>query len=195
MSFLLRWLLLLRSTGSRWAGFSGYGIWASLSCSTWDLPGPGIEAVFPALAGRFLTTGSPGKPLPIRSNKPFRCFWLTLKFKHCWLRGMVSVLCYVSSKHRLMSRGCWFDEVRSWFSLLALQLSPPDLEARYPGGSESCVADNPQPAPCLPSLCPRPARPRLNCSSSNGNTLQAWTIMNHHEIPGTSCKKEHRLAH
>ena len=28
----------------------------------WDLPGPGIEPVSPALAGRFLTTAPPGKP-------------------------------------------------------------------------------------------------------------------------------------
>ena len=28
----------------------------------WDLPGPGIEPVSPALAGRFLTTVPPGKP-------------------------------------------------------------------------------------------------------------------------------------
>ena len=27
----------------------------------WDLPGPGIEPMFPALAGRFLTTAPPGK--------------------------------------------------------------------------------------------------------------------------------------
>ena len=27
----------------------------------WDLPGPGLEPVFPALAGRFLTTAPPGK--------------------------------------------------------------------------------------------------------------------------------------
>ena len=29
----------------------------------WDLPGPGIEPVCPALAGGFLTTGPPGKSL------------------------------------------------------------------------------------------------------------------------------------
>ena len=29
----------------------------------WDLPGPGLEPVSPALAGGFLTTASPGKPL------------------------------------------------------------------------------------------------------------------------------------
>ena len=33
--------------------------WAGI----WDLPRPGIEPVFPALAGGFLTTGPPGKPL------------------------------------------------------------------------------------------------------------------------------------
>ena len=27
----------------------------------WDLPGPGTEPVSPALAGRFLNTGPPGK--------------------------------------------------------------------------------------------------------------------------------------
>ena len=27
----------------------------------WNLPGPGIKPVFPALAGRFLTTGPPEK--------------------------------------------------------------------------------------------------------------------------------------
>ena len=29
----------------------------------WDLPGPGLESVFPALAGGFLTTAPPGKSL------------------------------------------------------------------------------------------------------------------------------------
>ena len=29
----------------------------------WDLPGPGLEPVSPALSGRFLTTAPPGKPL------------------------------------------------------------------------------------------------------------------------------------
>ena len=30
----------------------------------WDLPGPGLEPVSPALAGGFLTTAPPGKPFP-----------------------------------------------------------------------------------------------------------------------------------
>ena len=29
----------------------------------WDLPGPGLELVFPESAGGFLTTAPPGKPL------------------------------------------------------------------------------------------------------------------------------------
>ena len=28
----------------------------------WDLPGPGLKPMSPALAGRFLTTAPPGKP-------------------------------------------------------------------------------------------------------------------------------------
>ena len=45
------------------AGFSSCGICTSLSLGMWNLPGAGIEPVFPALVGRFLTTGPPGKPL------------------------------------------------------------------------------------------------------------------------------------
>ena len=75
MGFSLPWFLLLRSTGSRRVGFSSCGsralehrlsscgTWAQLLCGMWDLPGPGLEAVSLALAARFLTTVSPGKPL------------------------------------------------------------------------------------------------------------------------------------
>ena len=74
VGFSLQWLLLLRSTGSRCAGFSSCGsralerrlsscgARASLLHGMWDLPGPGIEPVSPALAGRFLSTAPPGKP-------------------------------------------------------------------------------------------------------------------------------------
>ena len=71
--FSLRWLLLLRSPGSRCVGFSSCVSWALerrpsicgasalLLCGMWDLPGPGIGPVSPALAGGFLTTVPPGK--------------------------------------------------------------------------------------------------------------------------------------
>ena len=44
------------------ARLSSCGVWASLLCSMWDLPGPGIEPVSPELAGRFWSTVPPGKP-------------------------------------------------------------------------------------------------------------------------------------
>ena len=42
---------------------SSCGARAQLLCGMWDLPGPGLEPVSPALAGGFLTSAPPGKPL------------------------------------------------------------------------------------------------------------------------------------
>ena len=63
---------LLSSYGawaSRCSGFScciaqALGTWASvvMSRGMWNLPGPGIKSMPPALAGRFFTTEPPGKP-------------------------------------------------------------------------------------------------------------------------------------
>ena len=44
---------------------SGCGTQSYLSHSMWDLSGPGIEPVYPPLAGGFLTTGLPGGHLII----------------------------------------------------------------------------------------------------------------------------------
>ena len=41
---------------------SNCGSRAQLLRGIWDLPRPGLEPVSPALAGRFSTTGPPGKP-------------------------------------------------------------------------------------------------------------------------------------
>ena len=57
----------LSSCGS-WAlecRLSSCGTWAQLLHRMWDLPGPGIEPMSPALAGGFLTTAPPGKSPPI----------------------------------------------------------------------------------------------------------------------------------
>ena len=54
--------LLLRSTSSRRAGSVVVAHGPSCSTGMWDLPGPGLESVSPALAGRFSTTVPPGKP-------------------------------------------------------------------------------------------------------------------------------------
>ena len=84
MGFSLRWLLLLCSTGSRCVGISSCGSWALehklssrgaqalLLHGMWDLPGPGLEPVSPALAGGFLTTVPPGKSQNQHFN--FCCF-------------------------------------------------------------------------------------------------------------------------
>ena len=59
------WALQLWLTGSVVVahGLCSCGTQAQLLHGMWDLPGPGIEPVVPALAGRFLTTAPPGKPL------------------------------------------------------------------------------------------------------------------------------------
>ena len=70
-------VLLLWSTGSRWAGsvivaqgfqssrtqgLSSCGARGGLLRGTWDLLGPGIELVSFALQGEFLIAGPPEKP-------------------------------------------------------------------------------------------------------------------------------------
>ena len=41
---------------------SSCGSWAQLLRGMWDLPGPGLKPMSPALAGRLSTTAPPGKP-------------------------------------------------------------------------------------------------------------------------------------
>ena len=81
VGFLLRRLLSLRSTGSRHAvavvvahrlsscgsralecRFSSCGTRAQLLHGMWDLPGPGLKPMSPALVGGLLTTVALGKP-------------------------------------------------------------------------------------------------------------------------------------
>ena len=44
-------------------GLSNCGAWTWLLCSMWNLPGPGIKSVSPALASGFLSSVPPGKCL------------------------------------------------------------------------------------------------------------------------------------
>ena len=55
---------------------SSCGAWAQLLCGMWDPPGPGIEPVSPALAGRFPTTAPPVKSSILIFKKIFIYFWL-----------------------------------------------------------------------------------------------------------------------
>ena len=59
--FSLRWLILLQTTGSS-AQAQEFGGGTELLHGMWAGPGPGIEPVFPALAGRVFTTEAPGSP-------------------------------------------------------------------------------------------------------------------------------------
>ena len=72
----------LSSCGSRAleCRLSSCGAWALLLCSMWDLPGPGLEPMSPALAGGFLTTAPPGKSLRSISNSEVTlAIWLKIR--------------------------------------------------------------------------------------------------------------------
>ena len=63
-------------------GLSSCSIWVWLPQGTWDLPGPELKPVSPALAGRFLTTGPPGKSLGAAHFKDFdKC--IMTHIHHC----------------------------------------------------------------------------------------------------------------
>ena len=55
-------------------GLSSCGTQAQVLCGMWDLPGTGLEPVYPALAGRFLTAVPPGKPLFVLYFSSFSFF-------------------------------------------------------------------------------------------------------------------------
>ena len=98
VGFSLWWLLLLLSMGSRCTGFSSCGLralesrlsscgtWAYLFRGMWDLPGPGLKLVSPALAGGFLTTVPSGKSCPIDLNLPSQLpQWLTSQYHYYYM--------------------------------------------------------------------------------------------------------------
>ena len=62
---------------------SNCGSRAQLLRGMWDLPRPGLETVYPALAGRFSTTAPPGKP------SLFKCNWFSLISTYLWSSRIV----------------------------------------------------------------------------------------------------------
>ena len=50
-----------RALGATASVVVAHGVSCSVACGMWDLPGPGLKPVSPALAGGFLTTVPPGK--------------------------------------------------------------------------------------------------------------------------------------
>ena len=66
------------------AHFSRCGSRAQLSCGMWNLPIPGTETVSPALAGRFLTIGLPGKSIKVFLCPTFLGYRKWASFKPPW---------------------------------------------------------------------------------------------------------------
>ena len=77
----------LSSCGSRALDHrpSSCGAQAYLLHGMWDLPGPGLEPVSPALAGGFSTTVPPGEPFPF--------FKKTIFIYLFWLHGVLVAAC------------------------------------------------------------------------------------------------------
>ena len=54
-----------------------------MPCGMWNLPGPRIEPMSPALAGRFLTTGPPGRSLCQILDSNVLCIFGIEKYHQC----------------------------------------------------------------------------------------------------------------
>ena len=115
------YLLLLQSTGSRHTGFSSRSSRALLLQGMWDLPGPGIEPVSPALARRFLTTAPPGKshplflPIVLLGTQALFFSYLLSKvaftYKTCWGGGRT----HVAARLKVLTLWPWTEESsRPW---------------------------------------------------------------------------------
>ena len=73
-------------------GFPKQEYWSGLPFpSPGDLLNPGIKPVFPALAGRFFTTDSPGKFIPILLDGK-RSWFIFISFLHKCLWGLFLLL-------------------------------------------------------------------------------------------------------
>ena len=73
---------LVGSMGSRCVGFSSCGSRALLFRGMLDRPRPGLKPVSPALAGGFLTTAPPGKPMTHNYMENFK-FRKVLLLRNC----------------------------------------------------------------------------------------------------------------
>ena len=108
--FSLRWLFLLWSMDSRHVGFSSCGAWASLLCSMWGLPGPGLEPMSPALAGGFLTTAPPRKSylqsfIKIQPSRTYARFTDSLHIPGIFLQYAWYILYVMSQDYYAISQG------------------------------------------------------------------------------------------
>ena len=82
----------------------------------WDLPGPGIEPVSPALAGGFITTAQPGKPLLLyflilHSSLKTNCLLLACGFFTVIFFSLCPSVIYIQQNSLMLS--VQFDEYTS----------------------------------------------------------------------------------
>ena len=137
----------------------------------WYLPGPGIEPVSPALAGRFFTTELPGKP----------CWWFSCPKP---LASSSSLLCLLLATHIQWSHHPPPGSTR-WRSPsdMALPLRTPTLTGGArpsPSGSASTTTPGPPcPAPssslwtaCLSCT----TRRRGSCATLSATPLVLWGV-------------------
>ena len=92
------WLPWLCSTGSGQGAFSSCGACSPLLRSMWNLPGPGIEPMFPTLAGGFLSTAPPGKSQVylLINHMTLNCFASRFHYIITWwdILYLKKALCY-----------------------------------------------------------------------------------------------------
>ena len=66
----------------------------------WDLPRPGLEPMYPAWAGRFLTTVPPGKPPTLVFKKQLITALKNLKYKDTGMLKVVEDILYKLTKRK-----------------------------------------------------------------------------------------------
>ena len=91
----------------------------------WDLPGPGLEPISPALAGGFLTTAPPGKPWSFHLSSSLLCWSFHsqvmrqsfLQVPHLVLKQPDNPLHQLFYLHILQNEGSWPHLFSGVFSL------------------------------------------------------------------------------
>ena len=121
-SYSLRWLLLLQRVGSVFVALR-----LSRFHSMWNLPGPGIEPVSPALVDGFLTTRPPGKPpkmLLLEHVIDIRSYEWDILYAFFHVKSLDSGMCWAMHYGSI-----WTGHISSFSSQVGLATPSSDSEA------------------------------------------------------------------